>query len=173
MMKHNTPPAFVSLDGLLQRATAYEQWRTPLHESLRTSMLLSLGSTFSVLLALWLLPFLMPLGDAEVLLLGREWLAASLAWAYERRDLLLSISGGVLLAQVLACALTGALRAARLGGHWLLLVMIGAGVLHGFVLSLALAVLLFNVLFWLLLLFSAIYIAGQLAWALLRASFSR
>jgi hypothetical protein len=40
-------------------------------------------------------------------------------------------------------------------------------------LSLALAVVLFNVLFWLLLLLSALYIAAQLAWALLRASFSR
>lgn len=168
MMKHNAPPAFVSLDGLLRCATPYERWRTPLHASLRTAMLLSLASTISALLVLWLLPAFPQPARLDVLLVGRDQLAASLAWTSAHRALLAGIAGSTLILQVLGCAISGMLHAARLSVHWLILALVAAGVVHAFVLAVVLAVVLVNVIIWVLLLFSAAYLVARVLWALRR-----
>jgi hypothetical protein len=157
----------LGLDELLRRGAPYEGWGAPLAPGLRAGALLSAGA-FGGMLALLAL-----LEPAEEALRHPLWLVLPaqlfdlIAWALPRRPLLAGVWLSYLLAIGCIAVLTRGLRRGAIIWQQVLFGIVILGALHGLALSALAALLLFNLLIWLLF---AVLLLGLAAGALARSS---
>jgi hypothetical protein len=134
----------VNLETFLRRATPYERWRAPLDPKLERAVVLSGLSIVTALLALWMLPGLLPPADSRFFLVLGSLFRAVLAGVQRVRSILIVlnlISVGVYVALLIA---TQGLEAGRAKWHWVAFGETVIGVLNGCILLLPVGIIAIN-----------------------------
>jgi hypothetical protein len=156
----------VNLETFLRRAMPYERWRAPLDPKLERAVVLSGLSIVAALLALWVLPGLLPPSDSLFFLVLGSLFRSVLAGVQRVRSILIVlnlISAGVYTALLIA---TQGLQAGRAMWHWVAFGETVIGVLNGCILLLQVGILVINLILWASLVTLAITIALAIVTAL-------
>jgi hypothetical protein len=141
----------LDLDELVRRAAPYERWEAPLAPGLRLGALLSAGATAATL------GLLAALEPAWETLRHPLWLALPpqlfdlIGWALTRRSALAGALVCYLVAIGCVAGLTGGLRRGAIIWQQLLVGLVALGATQGLALTALAALLLANLLLWLLL----------------------
>lgn len=149
----------VNLEAFLRRATPYERWRAPLDPKLRQAVILSGVSIATTLVALWALPALLPLSDADFFLVLGPQFGRIMATLYQARPALVALNLTSASMYVALLAATQGLKAGRAVWHWAAFGELAIGAVNGFILALEMAIVLVNLVLWIIIITVAIVAA--------------
>jgi len=105
-------------------------------------------SIITTLVALWTLPTLLSLSDSGFFLVLGPQFGAVLAAMYQIRPLLVGLNLISTAAYVALLAFTQGLRAGRAEWHWAAFGEIAIGAVNGFILALEVAIVVINLVLW-------------------------
>lgn len=140
----------VNLEAFLRRATPYERWRAPLDPRLRQAVIVSGISIVTALVVLWTLPTLLPLSDSDFFLVLGPQFGGILDAMYQARPLLVGLNLISVAVYVALLAFTRGLRAGRAEWHWAAFGEIAIGAVNGFILALEVAMVVINLVLWII-----------------------
>lgn len=140
----------VNLEAFLRRATPYERWRAPLDPRLRQAVIVSGISIATALVVLWTLPTLLPLSDSDFFLVLGPQFGGILDAMYQARPLLVGLNLISVAVYVALLAFTRGLRAGRAEWHWAAFGEIAIGAVNGFILALEVAMVVINLVLWII-----------------------
>lgn len=137
-----------TLAQLLERAVPYEWWRAPFDPKLRILTWFAGAALLAHLLFLLTLPWLLEASDSDFFLIFRGTLHGLLFWVADRVPLLLGLNLLALLSYLWLVWRTRGLRASRLEWHWAAFGEVVAGAAGAFPLAASLAIILVNLILW-------------------------
>ncbi len=146
----------VNLEGFLRRTTPYERWRSPLDPRLRQGVIVSGVSIITTLVALWMLPSLLSLSDSDFFLVLGPQFGGVLSAMYQTRPFLVGLNLISAAAYVALLVFTRGLKAGRAEWHWAAFGEIVIGAANGFILALEVAIVVINLLLWIIIITIAI-----------------
>jgi len=139
-----------TLSQLLERAVPYERWRAPLDRKLQMLTLLAGAALLAQLLFLWNLPGLLEWSRSGFFLVGGGILRGLLSWlAAHATVILLLILASLGLYLVLVWR-TRMLQAGGLTWHRVAFAEVAAGAASAFPIAVSLAIILVNLVLWVL-----------------------
>lgn len=153
-----------ALDLFLSRATPFESWRVPLDPDLRRAVIWSGMSIGLTLFAIWMLPGLLRWSESDYFVLLRTPFQRILWVLYTVRTELILFNLASLALYVVLLIATNQLQAGRVLWHRVATVEATIGALNAFVLALESAIVLINLVVWIVaLILAAIIFMGILA----------
>ena len=156
-----------TLPQLLERAVPYERWRAPFDPRLQRLAWLAGAALLAHLLFLILLPSPPLTGSSGFFLVLHGALRGLLLWISAHAPLLLALNLVSLLAYLWLVWRTRGLRAGRLEWHWAALGEVAAGAAGAFPLAASLAIILINLIIWILIITAAVWFAILILGAIL------
>ncbi|MBC7264768.1 MAG: hypothetical protein H5T64_10515 [Chloroflexi bacterium] len=138
----------VNLAGFLSRATAYESWRAPIDHHLRRATILAGPTILAGLLLILVLPSIVPVFTSDFfLVLGDQF--GQILWAlYQCSPFLATLNLASLVMYLVLLVATRGLSAGRAQYHWVAFFEVVIGAANGFVMALELAIIVVNIVLW-------------------------
>lgn len=139
-----------TLSQLLERAVPYERWRAPLDRRLQMLTLLAGAALLTQLLFLWLVPGLLRWSRSGFFLVLGGTLHSLLSWLAAHAAVMLLLTLAALGLYLMLVWRTRMLQAGGLTWHRVAFAEVAAGAASAFPVAVSLAIILLNLILWVL-----------------------